>query len=46
MKFGSVDAFEYAREQWGFVNKGVGGRFLLVVNEEGCGGEGERQAYM
>ena len=44
--FGSKDAFEYARAQWGFVNKGVEGRFLLVVNEEGCGGAGERQAYV
>ena len=46
LTFGSKDAFEYARVQWAFVNKGVEGRFLLVVNEEGCGGVGERQAYV
>ena len=46
LTFGSTDAFNYAEEQWGYVNKADDGQFLLIANNDGCGPDDQRQAYM
>ena len=46
LTFGSTEAFEYAKEQWGYVKKAVDGRFLLIANHDGCGPDDQRQSYM
>ncbi|KAF6235168.1 hypothetical protein HO173_006797 [Letharia columbiana] len=46
LMFGSSDAFEYAREKWGYVNKVDDGKFLLIANKDGCGPGGQRQPYV
>lgn len=44
--FDSTDAFEYAKEQWCYVNKADDGKFMLIANNDGCGSKDQRQAYM
>ena len=44
--FGKKDAFDYAKEQWGYVNDADEGRFLLIANNDGCGTDEQRQPYM
>ena len=46
LAFGSAEAFDYAKEQWDYVNKGDDGRFLLIANHDGCGADYQRQSYM
>lgn len=46
LEFGSADAFEYAKKQWGFVNEVEHGKFLLIANPDGCGSKGQRQGYV
>lgn len=45
LTFGSRDAFDYARKQWGYVNKADDGQFLFITNKDGCGPDDQRQAY-
>ena len=44
--FATEDAFAYAVRRWGFVNEADDGRFLLIANVDGCGVDGQRQAYV
>ena len=46
LTFGSQEAFDYALKQWGYVNKADDGKFLFITNKDGCGPDGQRQAYM
>lgn len=46
LTFDSADAFEYAKEQWLYVNKAEDGNFMLIANNDGCGSKDQRQAYM
>lgn len=46
LTFGSMDAFEYALKQWGYVNEADNGSFLFIANKDECGPDDQRQAYM
>ena len=46
LKWGSGDAFEVARSQWGYINRDEEGRFLVIANQDGCGESGQRQGYV
>ena len=45
LTFGTRDSFDYALKQWGYVNKADDGKFLFITNKDGCGPDGQRQAY-
>ena len=46
LTFGSMDAFDYARQQWGYINEADDGKFLLIANHDRCGPDDQRQPYM
>ena len=46
LTFGTKEAFDYAKEQWDYVNKADDGNFLLLANNNGCGSENQRQGYV
>lgn len=46
LTFQSKNAFDYALQQWQFINKNDNGHFLLIANHVGCGPEDQRQPYL
>ena len=46
LTFDSTDAFDYAKNQWGYVNEADDGKFLFIANKDGCGPDDQRQPYM
>ena len=46
LTFGTKEAFEYAKEQWDYVNDVDEGNFLLIANNDGCGPHNQRQGYV
>lgn len=46
LMFGSTDAFDYANNQWAYVNEADDGNFLFIANKDGCGPDDQRQLYM
>ena len=46
LSFKSQDAYKHALKQWDFINQSDNGTFLLIANHDGCGPDGERQAYL
>lgn len=46
LTFNSQDAFNYALQEWNYVNQNDDGQFLLIANHEGCGPDDERQPYL
>jgi hypothetical protein len=45
LTFKSREAFDYAHEQWDFINERTEYAFLLIANHDGCGPDQQRQAY-
>lgn len=43
--FTNKNAFEYALDKWSFIHEDDEKEFLLIANHDGCGPQGERQAY-
>ena len=46
LTFASADAFNYALQQWQYINENDNGRFLLIANHDGCGPDDRRQPYL
>ena len=46
LTFSNQNAFQYALQQWAFINEKDDGSFLLIANHDGCGPDNERQPYM
>ncbi|MCJ1458011.1 hypothetical protein MMC28_008380 [Mycoblastus sanguinarius] len=46
LTFNSEDAFNYALQQWNFINNSDNGTFLLIANNAGCGPDDQRQPYL
>ena len=46
LSFNSNDAFYYAKQVWRYVNEADDGKFLFIVNKDGCGPDDQRQPYM
>lgn len=45
LTFKSTEVFENAVGQWKYIHEDTDKNFLLIANHDGCGPEGERQAY-
>lgn len=46
LTFNSQSAFNYALQEWTYVNENDNGKFLLIANHEGCGPNDQRQPYL
>ncbi|KAK0508611.1 hypothetical protein JMJ35_008887 [Cladonia borealis] len=46
LTFNSQDAFNYALQEWNYINQNDDGQFLLIANHEGCGPDDERHPYL
>ncbi len=46
LTWSSQNSYEYALQQWKFINRSDNGTFLLIANHDGCGPDGERQPYL
>lgn len=46
LTFQSKNAFDYALQEWKFINENDNGKFLLIANHAGCGPEDQRQPYL
>jgi hypothetical protein len=45
LTFSSAEAFSYALGSWSYIHEDAEQQFLLIANHEGCGPDGQRQAY-
>jgi hypothetical protein len=45
LTFNNKDAFDYAIDKWNYINEDANEKFILIANHDGCGPDGERQAY-
>lgn len=45
LTFKSQDAQDYALEKWAWINEDADQAFIMIANHDGCGPDGERQAY-
>lgn len=45
LTFNNKEAFDYALGKWSYINEDADTEFLLIANHDGCGSQGERQAY-
>ena len=46
LRFGTTEAFNYAKTEWDYVNKAEDRQFVFIANNDGCGPDDQRQAYM
>ena len=46
LTFLSEDAFNYALQEWNYINESDNGKFILIANHDGCGPDDERQPYL
>lgn len=46
LTFSSQGSFDYALQEWAYINQNDNGLFLLIANHDGCGPDDKRQPYL